>query len=55
MNVLLQSLERDGYVTRPAQARVGKVLPVRLTPSGRRSLAKASTAVRSVELEMFRE
>ena len=27
MNVLLQALERDGYVTRPAQATVGKVLP----------------------------
>lgn len=53
MNVLLQSLERDGYVTRPAQAPVGKVLPVRLTPSGRRSLAKASAAVRSVELKML--
>src|ERR1700712_5019899 len=24
MNVLLQALERDGYVTRPAEARVGK-------------------------------
>jgi len=27
MNVLLQSLEREGYVTRPAEAPVGKVLP----------------------------
>ena len=27
MNVLLQALERDGYVTRPAEAPVGKVLP----------------------------
>src|SRR6476660_8825674 len=27
MNVLLQALERDGFVTRPAQAPVGKVFP----------------------------
>ena len=53
MNVLLQTLERDGYVTRPAEAPVGKVLPTRLTPSGRRSLAKASAAVRSVEVRML--
>jgi len=53
MNVLLQTLERDGYVTRPAEAPVGKVLPTRLTPRGRRSLAKASAAVRSVELRML--
>ncbi|HWU58369.1 MAG TPA: MarR family transcriptional regulator, partial [Microbacteriaceae bacterium] len=38
MNVLLQALERDGYVTRPAEAPIGKVLPARLTASGRRSL-----------------
>lgn len=53
MNVLLQTLERDGYVTRPAEAPVGKVLPTRLTPRGRRSLAKATTAVRSVEVRML--
>ncbi len=53
MNVLLQALERDGYVTRPAQAPVGKVLPTRLTPRGRRSLEKASAAVRSVEVRML--
>jgi DNA-binding MarR family transcriptional regulator len=53
MNVLLQALERDGYVIRPAEAPVGKVLPTRLTPSGRRSLQKASAAVRSVELTML--
>jgi len=54
MNVLLQALERDGYVTRPAQAPVGKALPTRLTPRGRRSLAKASVAVRGVESRMLR-
>jgi DNA-binding MarR family transcriptional regulator len=53
MNVLLQNLEREGYVTRPAQAPVGKALPARLTPRGRRSLEKASAAVRSVEVRML--
>ncbi|SDF26085.1 MarR family winged helix-turn-helix transcriptional regulator [Pseudonocardia oroxyli] len=53
MNVLLQTLEREGLVVRPAQAPVGKVLPTRLTPSGRRSLAKATAAVRSVEVRML--
>ena len=53
MNVLLQALERDGYVTRPAEAPVRKVLPTRLTPRGRRSLEKATVAVRSVEVRML--
>ncbi|MET7642207.1 MarR family transcriptional regulator [Streptomyces sp. NPDC005426] len=53
MNVLLQALERDGYVTRPAKAPVGKVLPTRLTPRGRRSLDTATVAVRSVEDRML--
>lgn len=53
MNVLLQALERDGYVTRPAEARVGKVLPAQLTPLGRRSLETASAAVRSIEVRML--
>jgi DNA-binding MarR family transcriptional regulator len=53
MNVLLQALERDGYVTRPAAAPVGKVLPTRLTPRGRRSLDAATAAVRAVELRML--
>src|ERR1700753_4149977 len=53
MNVLLQALEREGYVTRPAQAPVGKVRPTRLTPRGRRSLADATVAVRSVEVRML--
>lgn len=53
MNVLLQALERDGFVTRPAEAPVGKALPTRLTPSGRRSLEQASAAVRSVERRML--
>ncbi|GAB1823335.1 MarR family winged helix-turn-helix transcriptional regulator [Herbidospora sp. RD11066] len=53
MNVLLQALERDGYVTRPAEAPVGKALPARLTPLGRRSLEQATAAVRSVEIRML--
>ncbi|MEN2741177.1 MarR family transcriptional regulator [Microbacterium sp. X-17] len=53
MNVLLQALEREGQVTRPSEAPVGKVLPTRLTPRGRRSLEKASSAVRSVEMRML--
>ncbi len=52
MNVLLQNLEREGYVTRPGKAPVGKALPARLTPRGRQSLEEASAAVRSVELRM---
>ncbi|WP_097946074.1 MarR family winged helix-turn-helix transcriptional regulator [Streptomyces sp. ms115] len=53
MNVLLQALERDGYVTRPAEAAVGKVLPAQLTPRGRQSLEAASAAVRAVEVRML--
>jgi DNA-binding MarR family transcriptional regulator len=52
MNTLLQALEREGYVTRPAEAPVGRALPTRLTPLGRRSLDEATVAVRSVELRM---
>ncbi|MER7604989.1 MarR family transcriptional regulator [Nocardioides sp. NPDC127503] len=53
MNVLLRSLERDGDVTRPAAAPVGKVLPTRLTPQGGRKLEEATVAVRSVEVRML--
>jgi len=53
MNVLLQALEREGSVTRPLEARVGKVLPTQLTPHGRRNLEEATAAVRSVELRML--
>jgi DNA-binding MarR family transcriptional regulator len=52
MNVLLQSLERDGQVTRPEQPSSGRVLPTELTPEGRRRLAAASAAVRRVEDRM---
>ncbi|GAA3593501.1 MarR family transcriptional regulator [Kineosporia mesophila] len=53
MNVLLQALEREGFVTRPAEAPVGKVLPTQLTPLGRANLEKATVAVRSVEVRML--
>lgn len=53
MNVLLQALERDGFVSRPAEAAVGRTLPARITPRGRRSLERASAAVRSVENRML--
>ena len=53
MNVLLKSLERDGYVTRPADEAVGRILPTRLTPKGQKSLAKATAAVRAVEVRML--
>ncbi|PRY18011.1 MarR family winged helix-turn-helix transcriptional regulator [Kineococcus rhizosphaerae] len=53
MNVLLQTLEREGLVTRPAQALVGKVLPAELTPAGRDALRAATAAVRSVEFRML--
>lgn len=53
MNVLLQALEQDGYVERPAAARVGRVLPTQLTPRGRQELKKATAAVRSVEVRML--
>jgi DNA-binding MarR family transcriptional regulator len=53
MNVLLQALERQGLVVRPAQAPVGRALPTELTAAGRRQLAVASAAVRRVEEEML--
>jgi DNA-binding MarR family transcriptional regulator len=53
MNVLLQALERQGLVVRPAQAPVGRVLPTELTARGRRQLKVASAAVRRVEQSML--
>jgi DNA-binding MarR family transcriptional regulator len=53
MNALLQDLEREGLVTRAAEAPVGRVLPTRLTARGRRTLETASAAVRSVEVRML--
>ncbi|GAA1910823.1 MarR family winged helix-turn-helix transcriptional regulator [Williamsia serinedens] len=53
MSVLLQALDRDGLVARADQPDVGRALPTRLTPAGRRRLDKASAAVRSVEVRML--
>lgn len=53
MNVLLQALEQEGDVTRPAEAPVGKILPTQLTPRGRQNLEEATVAVRAVELRML--
>ncbi len=53
MNVLLQSLERSGQVSRSEDAPAGRALPTRLTPDGARLLAVASSAVRSVEVRML--
>ena len=52
MNVLLQSLEKAGLVSRPGQAPSGRVLPTQLTDAGREQLAAASAAVRAVEDRM---
>lgn len=54
MNVLLQALERDGWVSRADQPAVGRVLPVELTPTGRQRLETASAVIRSVEERMSR-
>ena len=53
MHVLLQSLEEQGHVTRPAEPVAGRALPARLTPLGRRRLGAASVAVRAVEVRML--
>ena len=53
MNVVLQTLAKDGLVTRPAQAPVGRVLPTELTALGRSRLGAASTAVKAVEDSML--
>ncbi|WP_423920927.1 MarR family winged helix-turn-helix transcriptional regulator [Frigoribacterium sp. 2-23] len=55
MNVLLQSLERAGQVTRATEAPAGRALPTELTSAGREKLAAASAAVRSVEVRMLGE
>lgn len=54
MNVLLQALERDGSVSRPDAAPAGRALPARLTPHGAHVLARATAAVRGVEVAMLR-
>jgi len=53
MNVLLQALEHQGLVARPARAPVGRALPTELTARGRRQLKMASAAVHRVEQDML--
>jgi DNA-binding MarR family transcriptional regulator len=53
MNVLLQSLERDGLVARAAHAPIGRARPTELTALGRAQLAEASVAVKAVEERML--
>jgi DNA-binding MarR family transcriptional regulator len=53
MNILLQTLERDGLVERPSVAPSGRVLPTKLTVLGRKQLAIASAAVKVVEDKML--
>lgn len=52
MNVLLQTLERDGLVVRAEQPEAGRALPTELADAGRRQLATASAAVRGVQDRM---
>jgi DNA-binding MarR family transcriptional regulator len=53
MNVLLQGLERDGLVSRPAEPpAAGRALPAQVTSLGRERLAAASSAVQAVEERM---
>lgn len=52
MNVLLQSMERDGLVSRSTEPTVGRTLPTELTARGREQLKTASAAVKGVEQRM---
>ncbi|WP_038464386.1 MarR family winged helix-turn-helix transcriptional regulator [Arthrobacter sp. PAMC 25486] len=52
MNVLLQSLERDGLASRPEQAATGRALPARLTALGHERLLAASAVAHAVESRM---
>ncbi|RWZ59324.1 MarR family transcriptional regulator [Labedella populi] len=52
MNVLLQSLERDGLVERVGDEASGRAIPTRLTDRGREQLRTASAAVKTVENRM---
>lgn len=55
MNVLLQTLEREGLLTRPSTAVGGRVLPVTLTDAGLRRREQASAVVKGVEDRMLAE
>ncbi|WP_066520798.1 MarR family winged helix-turn-helix transcriptional regulator [Curtobacterium ammoniigenes] len=53
MNVLLQALERGGFVSRADTPSTGRILPTELTGLGREQLRRASARVRSVEQTML--
>jgi len=53
MNVVLQSLEQRGLLTRATVAHRGKALPTELTDTGRAQLRAASVAVRTIEEQML--
>src|ERR1700735_3773216 len=53
MNVLLQALEHQGLVARPARPPAARVLPTKLPARGRCQLKVASAAVRRVEQDML--
>jgi DNA-binding MarR family transcriptional regulator len=53
MNLVLRGLQDRGLITRPTTAPHGRALPTELTPTGRRQLKAASTAVRAVESRML--
>jgi len=52
MNIVMQSLEREGLVVRPAEPPAGRALPTELTELGRRRLEGASARVKAVEDRM---
>jgi len=55
MNIVMQSLEREGLVVRPAEPPTGRALPTELTELGRRRLEAASAKVKAVEDTMRSE
>ena len=55
MNVLLQTLEREGLVTKPSTAAEGRVLPITLTDAGLQRREQASAVVKTVEDRMLAE
>src|SRR5262249_4739797 len=52
MNELLQKLEARGLIERRAHAAHARILPARLTPSGRALLAAGHERVRAIEARM---
>lgn len=53
MNLVLRRLQERGLLTRPDEAPHGRALPSKLTDDGQAILRRASTAVRTVERQLF--